>query len=105
MAALSAAPAASALYSSSSSSSSSASPSGPPFDLVVGSDLIYYSYSPETPHSLLLLDTLTALTCQSSVIYLVLGEWPTECRVGFVSRPAGCGGEMYEKNSTTFDHH
>ena len=30
-------------------------PRKPPFDVVVGSDLIYYTYSPETPHSELLL--------------------------------------------------
>ncbi|KAG1653004.1 hypothetical protein FOA52_007859 [Chlamydomonas sp. UWO 241] len=45
---------------------------GPPYDLIVGSDLIYYTYSEETPHSKLLLWTLARISTPKSLIYLAL---------------------------------
>ncbi|PNH04467.1 Methyltransferase-like protein 21D [Tetrabaena socialis] len=47
-------------------------PVQPPYDVIVGSDLIYYSYSPETPHSRLLLWTLRRLSGPHTTIYLSL---------------------------------
>eukprot|EP00879_Flechtneria_rotunda_P008788 GHRR01009204.1.p1 GENE.GHRR01009204.1~~GHRR01009204.1.p1 ORF type:complete len:287 (+),score=113.14 GHRR01009204.1:533-1393(+) len=47
-------------------------PFKPPFDLIVGSDLIYYSYSGATPHSRLLLLALQQLAGPQSLIYLAL---------------------------------
>ncbi|EFJ41461.1 hypothetical protein VOLCADRAFT_98497 [Volvox carteri f. nagariensis] len=47
-------------------------PVRPPYDVIVGSDLIYYSYTPETPHSRLLLWTLRRLCGPCSVVYLSL---------------------------------
>jgi hypothetical protein len=43
-----------------------------PVDLIVGADLIYYTYSQETPHSELLLTTLDQLASSETVIYLAL---------------------------------
>ena len=48
------------------------SPFQPPFDLIVGADLIYYSYSPQTPHSRLLLQSLQQLAGPYTLIYLAL---------------------------------
>ena len=42
------------------------------FDIIVGADLIYYSYSEETPHTRLLLWTLKRLCGPNSVVYLAL---------------------------------
>ena len=49
-------------------------PPQPPvyFDLIVGSDLIYYSYSEETPHTRLLLWTLKRLAGPDTLIYMAL---------------------------------
>jgi predicted nicotinamide N-methyase len=47
-------------------------PFGPPFQLIVGSDLVYYSYSDATPHSRLLLLALQQLAGPDSQIYLAL---------------------------------
>jgi hypothetical protein len=47
-------------------------PFGPPFQLIVGSDLVYYSYSEATPHSRLLLLALQQLAGPDSQIYLAL---------------------------------
>ncbi|WIA13638.1 hypothetical protein OEZ85_007201 [Tetradesmus obliquus] len=47
-------------------------PPGPPFKLIVGSDLVYYSYSEATPHSRLLLLALQQLAGPESQIYLAL---------------------------------
>ncbi|GIL82692.1 hypothetical protein Vretimale_8262 [Volvox reticuliferus] len=47
-------------------------PVRPPYDVIVGSDLIYYSYTPETPHSRLLLWTLRRLCGPHSTVYLSL---------------------------------
>lgn len=47
-------------------------PRAPPFDLIVGSDLIYYSYSEATPHTKLLLTTLKRLSCPGTIILLAL---------------------------------
>ncbi|KAI8464948.1 MAG: hypothetical protein J3K34DRAFT_489495 [Monoraphidium minutum] len=44
----------------------------PPWDVVCGSDLIYYTYSAETPHSRLLLAALRALCCGDTRIFLSL---------------------------------
>lgn len=44
----------------------------PPYDLVVGSDLIYYSYSKETPHSELLVWTLQRVCGPRTLIVLAL---------------------------------
>lgn len=46
--------------------------SGPPYDVIVGSDLIYYTYSEKTPHSKLLLWTLQRVAAPGSLIYLAL---------------------------------
>lgn len=43
-----------------------------PFDVIVGSDLIYYTHSSETPHSLLLLQTLRWLSGPRTLIFLSL---------------------------------
>lgn len=45
---------------------------GPPYDLIVGSDLIYYSYTPDTPHSELLLWSLRRLAGPRSLVLLAL---------------------------------
>ena len=45
---------------------------GPPYDVIVGSDLIYYTYSEATPHSKLLLWTLRRVAVLGSLIYLAL---------------------------------
>jgi predicted nicotinamide N-methyase len=47
-------------------------PYGPPFQLILGSDLVYYSYSEATPHSRLLLLALQQLAGPDSHIYLAL---------------------------------
>jgi hypothetical protein len=47
-------------------------PVQPPYDVIVGSDLIYYSFTPETPHSKLLLWTLRRLSGPSTRIFLSL---------------------------------
>eukprot|EP00882_Tetradesmus_deserticola_P030681 GHRQ01034564.1.p1 GENE.GHRQ01034564.1~~GHRQ01034564.1.p1 ORF type:complete len:155 (+),score=64.04 GHRQ01034564.1:1-465(+) len=47
-------------------------PFRPPFSLIVGSDLVYYSYSEATPHSRLLLLALQQLAGPESNIYLAL---------------------------------
>lgn len=47
-------------------------PAGPPYDVIVGSDLIYYSYTPETPHSELLLWTLRRLAGPHTTVFLSL---------------------------------
>jgi predicted nicotinamide N-methyase len=47
-------------------------PFGPPFQLIVGSDLVYYSYSEATPHSRLLLLVLQQLAGPGTQIYLAL---------------------------------
>jgi hypothetical protein len=47
-------------------------PLHPPFDLIVGADLVYYSYTPQTPHSRLLLQSLQQLAGPYSLIYLAL---------------------------------
>jgi hypothetical protein len=52
--------------------SSSATPAGPPYDVIVGSDLIYYTYNEATPHSKLLLWTLRRVAGPGSLIYLAL---------------------------------
>lgn len=44
----------------------------PPFELIVGSDLIYYSYTAATPHSRLLLQALVQLAGPGSLIFLAL---------------------------------
>lgn len=41
-------------------------------DLIVGSDLIYYTYSDATPHSALLLQTLCKLASPETLIFLAL---------------------------------
>ena len=51
---------------------SSSAPGGPPYDFIVGSDLIYYTYSEATPHSKLLLWTLRHVAVPGSLIYLAL---------------------------------
>ena len=53
-------------------SSSDHVPGGPPYDVIVGSDLIYYTYSEATPHSKLLLWTLRRVAVPGSLIYLAL---------------------------------
>ncbi|GIL55184.1 hypothetical protein Vafri_10780 [Volvox africanus] len=70
-------------------------PVRPPYDVIVGSDLIYYSYTPETPHSRLLLWTLRRLCGPHSTVYLSLSlhhnpeeverflRWATEGDEGF----------------------
>ncbi|GLC45283.1 hypothetical protein PLESTB_000716800 [Pleodorina starrii] len=50
----------------------SLAPVRPPYDVIVGSDLIYYSYNPETPHSRLLLWTLRRLCGPHSAVFLSL---------------------------------
>eukprot|EP00877_Chromochloris_zofingiensis_P003769 jgi/Chrzof1/13393/Cz07g31110.t1 len=72
------------------------SPFKPPFDLIVGSDLVYYSYSEQTPHSKLLLQSLAQLANPDTAIYLSLSlhhnpeevhqflDWATEA--GFTVR-------------------
>lgn len=40
--------------------------------MIVGSDLIYYSYTPETPHSELLLWTLRRLAGPHTTVFLSL---------------------------------
>ncbi|KAG2498268.1 hypothetical protein HYH03_004017 [Edaphochlamys debaryana] len=47
-------------------------PVRPPYDMIVGSDLIYYSYTPETPHSQLLLWTLRRLSGPHTTVFLSL---------------------------------
>eukprot|EP00878_Enallax_costatus_P034224 GHUV01037914.1.p1 GENE.GHUV01037914.1~~GHUV01037914.1.p1 ORF type:complete len:266 (-),score=61.15 GHUV01037914.1:23-820(-) len=47
-------------------------PYQPPFDVIVGSDLIYYSYTRDTPHSRLLLMVLQQLAGPETQIYLAL---------------------------------
>lgn len=42
------------------------------FDIIVGADLIYYSYSEATPHTKLLLFTLKRLSGPSTIIFLAL---------------------------------
>ncbi|GBF98660.1 hypothetical protein Rsub_11654 [Raphidocelis subcapitata] len=44
----------------------------PPWDAIVGSDLIYYSYSEATPHSRLLLSALRQLAAPATLIVLSL---------------------------------
>ncbi|KAL6751592.1 putative methyltransferase-domain-containing protein [Haematococcus lacustris] len=44
----------------------------PPYDVILGADLIYYSDTPETPHSRLLLWTLQRLAGDHSLILLAL---------------------------------
>ncbi len=76
------APAATTTTSSSSSSSSGggggARPPGhqdvrPPWDVICGSDLIYYTFSDATPHSRLLLAALRQLAGAETLIVLSLG--------------------------------
>eukprot|EP00798_Chlamydomonas_sp_ICE-L_P022367 gene22367-29469_t len=43
-----------------------------PFDVIVGADLIYYTYSEETPHTQQLLWTLEKVASPQSLIYLAL---------------------------------
>jgi predicted nicotinamide N-methyase len=43
-----------------------------PFDLIVGSDLIYYTYSEATPHSRALLSTLLQLAGRGTLVFLAL---------------------------------
>eukprot|EP00955_Chlamydomonas_euryale_P072981 361582-Chlamydomonas_euryale.AAC.6 len=45
---------------------------GPPYDVVVGSDLVYYTYCDATPHSRLLLWTLERVSAPGTLIYLAL---------------------------------
>lgn len=47
-------------------------PVPPPYDVIVGSDLVYYSCTPETPHSTLLLWTLRRLSGPFTVVFLSL---------------------------------
>ncbi|KAG2451170.1 hypothetical protein HYH02_003777 [Chlamydomonas schloesseri] len=47
-------------------------PVPPPYDVIVGSDLIYYSYTPDTPHTELLLWTLRRLAAPATRVYLSL---------------------------------
>ena len=44
----------------------------PPFDLLVGSDLVYYTYSEATPHSKVLLATLLQLAGKGTLVFLAL---------------------------------
>ncbi|KXZ54919.1 hypothetical protein GPECTOR_4g991 [Gonium pectorale] len=48
------------------------SPVRPPFDVIVGSDLIYYTFTPATPHSALLLWTLRRLAGPHTTVFLSL---------------------------------
>ncbi|GAX80365.1 hypothetical protein CEUSTIGMA_g7804.t1 [Chlamydomonas eustigma] len=45
---------------------------GLPYDVIVGSDLIYYTYCEETPHTKLLLWTLERVATPDSLIYFAL---------------------------------
>ena len=47
-------------------------PVRPPYDVICGSDLIYYSYTPDTPHTALLLWTLRRLVAPTTRVYLSL---------------------------------
>lgn len=47
-------------------------PVRPPYDVILGSDLVYYTYSEATPHSKLLLDTLCTLAGPSTLVFLSL---------------------------------
>jgi predicted nicotinamide N-methyase len=47
-------------------------PHHPPFDIILGADLVYYSYTPKTPHSRLLYQALQQLAGPQTLIYLSL---------------------------------
>ena len=59
----------------------------PPWDVVVGSDLIYYTYSEATPHSRLLLAALRQLAGAGTLVVLSLSLHHNPEEVG--PRPAG----------------
>ncbi|MEW5318790.1 MAG: hypothetical protein WDW38_009978 [Sanguina aurantia] len=54
------------------SKGSSKKRSKPHFDIIVGSDLVYYTNSEETPHSTLLLETLLMLASPGTLVFLSL---------------------------------
>ncbi len=70
-------------------------PAGPPYDVIVGSDLIYYTYTPETPHSELLLWTLRRLAGPHTTVFLSLSlhHNPEEVGQRGLLRGDGDGGE------------
>ena len=69
---------------------------GPPYDVIVGSDLIYYTYSEETPHSKLLLWTLRRVAGPGSLVYLALSlhHNPEEVRGGGLPSVLRCFGVL-----------